>query len=233
MTTNNHTLAVRTALYQNPGAAEKQLAVIGNEHGDSQLAIIVADLSTPEILIMSDEFDMTKPSIISAFLTAEQFNELLDHKAAEWGGIYGNQSLNSIPLIEIREKIENFICPIVYAGGTPTREDEMLAVLHNHVHGPKFAFLSGLGTKEFNDILNGEDERIAHHGTWQSLVISFRRLNHKEFKEIAHFYREETADGGMYEEHDIERVAQSILNDLAAESKPEIQPDEEPEFLTF
>ena len=66
---NNHTLAVREALQQGAVAAEKQLATIGNDHGDAQLALIVGDLSIPEIIVMSDEYDMTKPSLISAFIT--------------------------------------------------------------------------------------------------------------------------------------------------------------------
>jgi hypothetical protein len=232
MTTQNSplTLTVREALEQGSGAAEKQLIAIGNDHGDAQLAVIVGDLTVPEIIVMSDEYDMTKPSLISAFITSEQFNGALDRKSQEWGGKYGclsQEDLNSYLQI-VQEDVECFICPIVYSGDDSERESQMLHTLFAHPHGTRLVLVCAIGRKDFHEMITSTNEpEPATHGTWQSLLTSLRHQRPKEFKEFIDQYHEENQNGEKFL-----RIAQSILQDIAAETRP-IAEDKKADFLTF
>jgi len=231
MTTQNnpHTLAVREALQQGAGAAEKQLTTIGNDYGDDQLAIIVGDLTIPEIIVMSDEYDMTKPSLISAFITPEQFTSALDRKAEEWGGLYGPISQEDLEaaLYELQENVEGFLCPIVYSSDDSDREYEMLSTLFDHPHGIRLVLVSCVGRKDFHEMIESPTDRQPGHGTWQGLLTSLRQLRPKEFGEFVEYYCAEAPEGEKFI-----RVTQSILQDISAETRP---PEEkkEAEFLTF
>jgi hypothetical protein len=229
MQNNNHTLAVREALQQGAGAAEKQLITIGNDFGDAQLAVIVGDLTIPEIIVMSDEYDMTKPSLISAFITAEQFTAALDLKAQEWGGFYGPLSQEDLgsALYDLQDNVERFICPIVYSGDDSDREREMLVTLFAHPHGTRLVLVSSIGRKDFHEMINSPDDRLSSQGTWQSLLISLRQHRPKEFRDFVDHYHTEATEGEKFI-----RVAQSILQEIAAETRT---PEEEKEadFLTF
>jgi hypothetical protein len=230
MTTQNSplTLTVREALEQGVGAAEKQLVAIGNDHGDAQLAVIVGDLTIPEIIVMSDEYDMTKPSLISAFINADQFNGALDRKAQEWGGKYGSLSQEDLTtyLKIVQEDIECFICPIVYSGDDSERESQMLRTLFAHDYGIRLVLVCAIGRKDFHEMITSANEP-ATHGTWQSLLTSLRQQRPKDFKEFLDQYHGETQDGEKFI-----RFAQSILQDIAAETRP-IAEEKEADFLTF
>ena len=226
---NNHTLAVREALQQGAGAAEKQLTIIGNDYGDSQLALIVGDLSVPEIIVMSDEYDMTKPSLIRAFITPEQFTGALDRKAEEWGGFYGPLSLENLnsSLHDLQENVECFICPIVYSGDDSDREHEMLCALFAHPHGTRLVLVSSIGRKDFHEMINSPEMRMTGQGTWQGLLIALRQHRPKEFQEFYDYYQSTSPEGENFI-----GIVQSILQDMDAETRP---PEEEKEadFLTF
>ena len=220
---------MREALQQGAVAAEKQLATIGNDHGDAQLALIVGDLSIPEIIVMSDEYDMTKPSLISAFITPEQFTGALDRKAEEWGGFYGplsQETLNS-SLHELQENVECFICPIVYSGEDSDSEHEMLSTLFAHPHGTRLVLVSSIGRKDFHEMINSPDERASAQGTWQSLLIGLRQHRPKEFQEFFDYYHSISPEGENFI-----GIAQSILQDMAAETRPQ-EEEKEADFLTF
>src|SRR4051794_1609118 len=72
-TTNDKTLAVRSALESGGGAAESQLALIASGAGDNQLQLVVESLTAAEINVIVEDADMTKPSVAHAFITTEQF----------------------------------------------------------------------------------------------------------------------------------------------------------------
>lgn len=227
MTTNNHTLAVREALHQSAGAAEKQLSVIGHEHGDSQLALIVGDLTTPEILVMTEEFDMTKPSLVSAFLTEEQFSEALESKSEEWWHYYGKLSPRELSDVihELRDKIENFLCPVIYSGAS-AREGQMLDVLFAFEHGHRLVYLAGLGRKDFDQLLRAPDERQANQGTWQSLLLALRISDPKEYEAFAEGHFSIThIDSALLSVH-------TLIQELAVESTESTEVSEE-EFINF
>ena len=128
---DERTLAVRAALNEGAGAAEKQLALIAGSQGDDQLALVVAELSAPEIVTIVGESDMTKSSLVSAFATPEQFIAVLTRKLDGWSSYYGSMSLgelaNSLP--GLQDQLEDFLCPMIFAAESADREKAIFDAL--------------------------------------------------------------------------------------------------------
>ncbi len=65
---NINTLAIRQALQSGGAAAETQLSIIADSAGDEQLALVIEDLGAAEIAAIVEDSDMTKPSLLHAFV---------------------------------------------------------------------------------------------------------------------------------------------------------------------
>lgn len=187
---DERTLAVRAALNEGAGAAEKQLALIAGNQGDDQLALVVAELTAPEIVTLVGESDMTKSSLVSAFATPEQFIAVLTRKLDAWSSYYGSMSLNELAnsLPGLQDQLEDFLCPMIFAAETPDREKEIFDVLIDFKIGPELILLTGVGRKDFDEVFVLAGKFPSSTGTWQSLFTGLQQRDPAEYKELQAFY---------------------------------------------
>jgi hypothetical protein len=188
---NEYTLAVRAALHNGGGAAENQLTIIAHEHGDEQLALVIEDLTAPEIIAIVEEGDMTKPSLASAFATAEQFLSALERKVDGWKHFYGrmNKSALSDSMMNLQADIESFICPMIYSADLEVREREMMTALANYENGPELAMLAAVGRKDFIELFTQSPDFHPTRGTWQSLLVHMQDATPQRFKDLKSIYK--------------------------------------------
>ena len=232
---NKHILSVREALHQGARSGEKQLVSIGHNHGDDKLAILVQELTTPEIIVMTDDSDMTGPSILSAFVTPDQFLATLEKKAIEWGHFYGSMTVEGLSevLVVLQEKIEDFICPMIYSSGAEEREAEMINTLLGFEYGADIIFIASIGRKDFAALLTAPTSNAVRQGTWQSLLASLYHKDPSVFEELsAHFV---TFHPEVDEQLASVKFAHEILLELSkAFAAPENEGKKKPDqFITF
>lgn len=229
---DERTLAVRAALNEGAGAAEKQLALIAGNQGDDQLALVVAELSAPEIVTIVGESDMTKSSLVSAFATPEQFVEVLARKLDGWSSYYGSMSLgelaNSLP--GLQNDLEDFLCPMIFAAETPEREKVIFEALIDFKIGPELILLAGVGRKDFEEIFVLKERFAATPGTWQSLFTGLQQRDPEEYKTLQALYAQHVVDDDHVRAMAscAQEIVQSMSEFRAANEGPETV-----EFVSF
>jgi hypothetical protein len=193
---DERTLAVRAALSEGAGAAEKQLALIAGSQGDDQLALVVAELSAPEIVTIVGESDMTKSSLVSAFATPEQFIAVLSRKLDAWSSYYGAMSLNELAnsLPGLQDQLEDFLCPMIFAAESADREKEIFEALLDFKIGPELILLTGVGRKDFEEIFVLKENFPSSIGTWQSLFTGLQQRDPAEYQTLQAFYTQHVVD---------------------------------------
>lgn len=226
---DERTLAVRAALSEGAGAAEKQLALIAGSQGDEQLALVVAELSAPEIVTIVGESDMTKSSLVSAFATPEQFIAVLTRKLDGWSSYYGSMSLgelaNSLP--GLQGDLEDFLCPMIFAAETAEREKEIFEALIDFKIGPELILLTGVGRKDFEEIFVLKENFASTPGTWQSLFTGLRQRDPAEYQTLQTFYTQHVVD------NDHVRAMASCAHDIVHSMGEFRTPDEGPDTVEF
>lgn len=226
---DERTLAVRAALNEGAGAAEKQLALIAGTQGDDQLALVVAELSAPEIVTLVGESDMTKSSLVSAFVTPEQFIAVLTRKLDAWSSYYGPMSrgelANSLP--GFQDQLEDFLCPMIFAAEIPDREKAMFEALIDFKIGPDLILLAGLGRKDFDEVFLLKGNFPAFPGTWQSLFTGLQLRDPGEYKALRAFYTQHVIDD------DHERAMATCAHDIVQSMSEFRAPDEGPDTVEF
>ena len=229
---DERTLAVRAALNEGAGAAEKQLALIAGNQGDDQLALVVAELSAPEIVTLVGESDMTKSSLVSAFATPEQFIAVLTRKLDAWSSYYGSMSrselANSLP--GLQDQLEDFLCPMIFAAESPDREKAIFEALIDFKIGPELILLTGVGRKDFDEVFVAKENFPASAGTWQSLFTGLQQRAPAEYKELQAFYTQHVID----DDHVLAMAtcAHDIVQSMVEFRAPDQGPDTV-EFVSF
>lgn len=226
---DERTLAVRAALSEGAGAAEKQLALIAGSQGDDQLALVVAELSAPEIVTIVGESDMTKSSLVSAFATPEQFLAVLTRKLDAWSSYYGAMSLGELAnsLQGLQDQLEDFLCPMIFAAETPAREKEIFDALLDFKLGPELILLAGVGRKDFEEIFVLKESIAFTPGTWQSLFTGLRQRDPEEYKTLQAFYAQHVVDD------DHVRAMAACAHDIVQSMSEFRAPDEGPDTVEF
>lgn len=193
---DERTLAVRAALSEGAGAAEKQLALIAGNQGDDQLALVVAELTAPEIVTIVGESDMTKSSLVSAFATPEQFIAVLTRKLDAWSSYYGSMSLGELAnsLQGLQDQLEDFLCPMIFSAESADREKAIFDALLEFKIGPELILLTGVGRKDFEEIFVLKEVFPASPGTWQSLFTGLQQRAPEEYKTLQAFYTQHVTD---------------------------------------
>lgn len=223
MSQNINTLAIRQALQSGGAAAETQLAIIANNAGDEQLALVIEDLRPSEIAAIVEDSDMTKPSIVHAFVSPEQFIGAFDRLGAKWGSISPS---SDIDLLSYQNDIEDFLCPMILASGEIKHRDSLMDALLEHPLGPDTLLFVALGRKDLEEMIASPRDFPAAHGTWQELFRLTAELRPETFSEIAHHCVSLT-DG---DKDETRPFAISVLNSLYQQAR-EAQADE-PEDTT-
>ncbi len=166
-------LAIRQALTNGgPQAAERQLAILGNNHGDDQLALLVRELRPAEVTQLLAEGDYTKPSVVAHFITAEQFVGALHRLGAKWGSLKG---VEISVLIPIKEQVSDFMLSTLLHGDDAGQKKFLEAVLDDSIVEDVLVMmpLYEPGCPEF---LAERDWATAQVGTWQELYMRIRDL---------------------------------------------------------
>jgi len=181
--TNINTLAIRQALQSGGAAAETQLAIIANSAGDEQLALVIEDLGAAEIAAIVEDADMTKPSIVHAFVSPEQFLGAFDRLGAKWGAISSN---SDIDLLKFQSDIEDFLCPMILASHVTAHRDSVLTALLEHPLGPDTLLFVALDRKDSEELILRPIDYPITHGTWQELFRLTAEQHPEVYREIAH-----------------------------------------------
>ena len=229
---DERTLAVRAALNEGAGAAEKQLALIAGNQGDDQLALVVAELTAPEIVTIVGESDMTKSSLVSAFATPEQFIAVLIRKLDAWSSYYGSMSLNELAnsLPGLQDQLEDFLCPMIFAAESPDREKEIFDALIDFNIGAELILLAGVGRKDFDEVFVLPGKFPSSTGTWQSLFTGLQQRDPVEYKALQAFYTQHVIDDDHVKA--MATCAQDIVQSMSEYRAPDEGTDTV-EFVSF
>ena len=191
------TLAVRTALQTGASYAERQLALIGKEQGDHELALVVADLTPAEINVIVAESDMTKPSLVNAFVTAEQFVGAFLRLGNRWGKIVEGKFSES----GIRCEIEDFIVTMILCSDDENRRQEMLLALVKTKLGLDALIFLAL---PYSGLLLEKDLRAMEKNTSQEVIALLEHVDDFSFqklkKQLADIRTEDLVEGNEEEE---------------------------------
>ena len=161
-------------------AAENQLALIGSDHGDEQLAIVVAELSDAEIGQFLNAADYTKPSIVTHFITPEQLLGSLERVGARWGSLKGS-NLNA--LISIKRQVSDCLFPVLLHA-EPGPKKKYLDALIDHKLGWDVLVTLPLFEHGCPEFLVDFDANQNQHGTWQEVYSDIQAADPKEFKSL-------------------------------------------------
>ncbi len=225
-TTHSHTLSVRAALQSGAGAAETQLALIAENQGDRQLAAVVADFQPEEIAVMVSDTDMSKPSLVHAFVAPEQFLGAFSRLGARWGRVD-----RSLDYVSFQRDVEDFLCPMILSSEEVPRRTAMLAAFMEHELAQETLLFLSFGNKEAAALFERPHGYPYVRNTWQELLGLVYEHHPAAFHEIANMARELAVDGGTTEgEH---RQAHALLSALYEEAIQHQKPEETPEEEEF
>jgi hypothetical protein len=174
-------LAIRATL-KSTGAkgAETQLALIGDNQGDEQLALVVAELSPGEIGLFLENADYTKPSLVTPFVTPAQLIGALERIGAKWGDLRGS---SSNALINLKREISDVLFPVLLQGEPAHRAKLLAALLKNSLMEDLVVSLPLFepGCPEF---LADFESNHNQQGTWQEVYADLHALDEKAFAQI-------------------------------------------------
>jgi len=227
MSENINTLAIRQALQSGGAAAETQLTIIANSAGDEQLALVIEELRPSEIAAIVEDADMTKPSIVHAFVTPEQFIGAFDRLGAKWGSISPS---SDIDLLKYQNDIEDFLCPMILASGEVKHRDALLDALLEHPLGPDTLLFVALGRKDLEEIVVAPRDFPVALGTWQELFRLTAEQQPETFGEIAH-HSVSLTDGDKDETRPFAISHLNALYHQAREAQADEPEDEEETFV--
>ena len=156
--------AIREVLNNNGiHAAEKQLALVGDNQGDEQLAIMVQEMPPAEVSQFLSESDYTKPSVVAHHVTAEQFIGAIHRIGSRWGSLRGadEESLGTL-----KSQLSDFILSALLHGEDGPREDLFAAIMEDSLAQDALAVIA-IGEPGCPDFLQERDWGVTQVGTWQ------------------------------------------------------------------
>ncbi len=177
-----NTLAIRQTLANaGPRKAELQLALLGDNQGDDQVAIIVSELTHAEVSQLLAEGDYTKPSIVAHHLTPEQLLGALQRLGAKWGNLRGAETETLLPL---KEQIGDFMLSALLHGNEKAQKELIEIILDDSLAEDVLVAIALFepGCPEF---LKEKDWGTVQHGTWQELYMRIRELSPPAFTRLS------------------------------------------------
>jgi hypothetical protein len=204
-----------------PGRAERALALLAHEQGDEQLALLAKELTPAEVAQIMSEGDYTKPSMLAAVITPEQFVGSLHRLGAKWGTLRGaeDQAMDSL-----RAEVRDYMLSGLLTGNEEMTALRLTAVMEDDLAQDVLIVIAirEAGCPEF---LRERDWASAHVGTWQELYMLIRDSDEKSFKNIsddllALFDEDSTSDNEVGEEpikvkRFLRRSLQSLVDQAA------------------
>lgn len=207
-----NTLAIRQTLANlGPRKAELELALIGDNQGDDQVALIVKELTHAEVSQLLAEGDYTKPSVVAHHLTPEQLLGALQRLGAKWGNLRGVETETLLPL---KEQVSDFMLSALLHGNESIHKDLIQIILNDTLAEDVLVSIALFepGCPEF---LVEKDWSTAQLGTWQELYMQIREILPAAFqrlsKEVTALYPKVDDKEGEEEETPMPRKAESFL----------------------
>ncbi len=156
--------AIRHTLTNNGvNAAERQLALVGDNHGDEQLAILVQEMTPAEVSQFLSESDYTKPSVVAHHVTPDQFIGAIHRIGSRWGTLRG---ADEDTLGTVRSQLSDFILSALLHGEDGPREELFAAILEDALAQDALATIA-IGEPGCPDFLLEQDWAVTQPGTWQ------------------------------------------------------------------
>jgi hypothetical protein len=171
-------LAIRATLTSSgASAAERQLVVLGDQSGDTQLALVVQDLLPGDIAAVVSVGDYTKPSIAVHFMKPEQFIGALERLGGQWGDVNAETKLEPIT-----GQLEDFVVSSLLS----TEGDQQAALLRaflDHELGEAIVvLLCGRGALQV--VQDDEWAIAAEKGNWQELLALIQQEHNASYRSI-------------------------------------------------
>jgi len=213
-TTNQHALTVRAALEAGAGAAELQLALIASNHGDKQLTEVIQQLTPAEVAVLSAEGDMSKPSIVHAFITAEQFTRSFRRIGSRWGAI--TTRLTYEELAPYQRDIADVLCPVILGSDSPERRAQLIEAMLEIPHIAEVLVFLTIGQLAAEEFLNHPLGYPVERGTWQELLQTTIEHQAKMAETFQHIRADITQGETVAEivaQHDL-RFAHEVLMEI-------------------
>ena len=174
-------LAIRNTLKSTGAkAAELQLAQIGSDQGDEQLAIIVGELSAGEVGMLLEEGDYTKPSLVAHFVSPDQLFGALERIGGKWGSLSGS-TLNA--LLSLKREVADFLLPVVLHA-EPKHKSELIEALLKESLSRNVLVAVPLFEQGCPQFLKNFDPNLNQHGTWQELYADIHNFDPKAFQRL-------------------------------------------------
>lgn len=186
---SKNAIAIRQALDNHgPEKAERKLIIIGNEAGDEELAILIQGLGMGDISALIGEGDYTKPSIVSAFITPQQFIGALERLGSKWGECRG--LISEVRLHEMDEDVTHFLTSVILTNDERQKK-LMLEALYFKEIGRDLLVSIAVGKAGCLEFFDSDDHRNqsldvgrAEVGTWQELFVELQAAHPNFFAEI-------------------------------------------------
>lgn len=176
-----------------------QLSLLAATGGDSQLQLVVENLTAAEINVIVADADMSKPSMAHAFITPAQFLEAFERLGTRWSQSDEIKSVNDY--FEIQSDVEDFLCPMILATGDAARAKTMLEALLSHSLGAEALLFTAMGRKDYLEFLAAPGSYGIARGTWQELLHATLEHQPAGYAEVrglaASIHDDEDGDGAL------------------------------------
>lgn len=207
-----NTLAIRQTLANlGPRKAELELALVGDNQGDDQVAVIVKELTHAEVSQLLAEGDYTKPSVVAHHLTPEQLLGALQRLGAKWGNLRGVETETLLPL---KEQVSDFMLSALLHGNENIHKD-LIEIILNDTLAEDVLVAIALFEPGCPEFLIEKDWATAQLGTWQELYMRIRDILPTAFqrlsKEVTALYKNADDKEGEEEETPMPRKAERFL----------------------
>jgi hypothetical protein len=178
-------------------AAERQLALIGDNQGDDQLAILIQEFTPNEVSKFLSEGDYTKPSVVAHHITPAQVLGALQRLGAKWGNLRGVETETLLPL---KEQLSDFMLSALLHGNEATSKELIETILDDSLAEDVLVAIALFepGCPEF---LKEKDWATSQQGTWQELYMRIRDILPAAFTRLS---KEVTSLFGKTEDEDDE-----------------------------
>lgn len=164
---------VQGAFSESPLAAERQLALIGHEHGDEALALITKELTPAEVFALAKNVDSTKSSITQAFVSPDQLREAFSFFGSRYSG----------STTEVSRDLLDFLHPFFFEGTREHRESMVTGFLKHDLSMQALCALC-VGHPGFIEFFSTLGTQTTGAEGWQEVILFVREVNPKAFNRI-------------------------------------------------
>lgn len=159
-------LIIRQAIAAGSKEGNLALSKFADQEGDEAAGEIVRNLTAAEVVATAITHDITRPSLVHAFTSPEQFPEVFMKFGQRWP-ILDDKSMEA-SFADRQGELESFLCPMIL-GRSEEEEIKMLQTLTEHELGCEALVFIGIGRPHTGAILENPNRAAAEKGTFEEL----------------------------------------------------------------